>query len=86
MCGMNTRGAQLLGGIFTLQHTILKMTVLLHRRAPVNFPMAATAVSSSIIWQVRLLQEMPKFCPSLKYVYSVNIAYFFYQFLQNSQI
>ena len=39
---MNALESQLLGGIFTLQYTILKMTVLLHKTALVNFPIATT--------------------------------------------
>ena len=42
MCGMNARGAQWYGGIFILQYTPLKIEVLLHKTALVNFPMAIT--------------------------------------------
>ena len=31
VCGMNSWGSKWLGGIFTFQYTILKMTVLLHK-------------------------------------------------------
>ena len=40
--GMNAWGAQWLGGNFTLQYTTLKLTVLLHKTALVNFLMATT--------------------------------------------
>ena len=42
VCGINAWGAQWLGGNFTLQYIILKMTILLHKTALVNFPMATT--------------------------------------------
>ena len=42
MCGMNAWGAQWHGGIFILQFTSLKMVLLLHKTALVNFPMATT--------------------------------------------
>ena len=42
MCGMNSWEAQLHGGIFILQYTSLKMVLLLHKTALVNFPMATT--------------------------------------------
>ena len=42
MCGMNAWGAQWHGGIFILQFTTLKMVLLLHKTALVNFPMATT--------------------------------------------
>ena len=42
MCGMNAWGAQWHGGIFILQYTSLKMVLLLHKTALVNFPMATT--------------------------------------------
>ena len=41
---MNALGSQWLGGIFTLQYTILKMTVLFHKTALLNFPMAITVL------------------------------------------
>ena len=40
MCGMNARGAQQHAGIFILWYTSLKMALLLHKTALVNFPMA----------------------------------------------
>ena len=42
MCGMNAWGAQWHGGIFILQYTSLKMVLLLHKTALVNFPLATT--------------------------------------------
>ena len=42
MCGVNARGAQRHDGIFILQYTSLKMAILLHKTALVNFPMATT--------------------------------------------
>ena len=42
MCGMNAWGAQWHGGIFIQQYTSLKMVLLLHKTALVNFPMATT--------------------------------------------
>ena len=42
LCGMNARGAQWHGGIFMKRYTSLKMAVLLHKTALVNFPMATT--------------------------------------------
>ena len=42
LCVMNAKGSQCLGGIFTLQYIILKMTVLLHKKALVIFPMATS--------------------------------------------
>ena len=42
MCGMNVWGAQWHGGIFILRYTSLKMVLLLHKTAFVNFPMATT--------------------------------------------
>ena len=42
MFGMNAFGTQWCGHIFTLHFTSLKMAVLLHKTALVNFPMATT--------------------------------------------
>ena len=42
MCGMKVQGAQWHGSIFILQYTSLKMVLLLHKTALVNFPMATT--------------------------------------------
>ena len=42
---MNARGAQWYGGISILQYTSLKIEVLLHKTALVNFPMATTVNS-----------------------------------------
>ncbi len=44
MGGMNARGAQCDCGTFILQYASLKMAVLLHKTALVNFPMATTAL------------------------------------------
>ena len=51
MCGMNSWGAQWHGDIFISPYTSLKMVVLLHNTALVNFPMAPTVfpiISSSV--------------------------------------
>ena len=42
MCGMNAWAAQWLGGIYIFEKTYLKVTVLLHKTAFVNFQMAIT--------------------------------------------
>ena len=42
MCGMNAWGVQRHGGIFILQYSSLKMILLLHKTALVNFSMAIT--------------------------------------------
>ena len=44
MCGMNGRGAQWHNGTLVLQYTSLKMEVLLHKTALVNFPMVTTVI------------------------------------------
>ena len=49
MCGMNAWGAQWHGGIFILQYTSLKMVLLLHKTALVNFPMATTVIWETIV-------------------------------------
>ena len=54
VCGMNARGDQWLGGNFTLQYTTLKMTVLLHKTALVNFLMATTVVLYSLPEDINL--------------------------------
>ena len=48
MCGMNAWGAQWHGGIFILQYTSLKMVLLLHKTALVNFPMATTVSKNNL--------------------------------------
>ena len=48
MCGMNACGAQWHGNIFILQYTFLKMALLLHKTALVNFPMATTVFLRSV--------------------------------------
>ena len=42
MCGVNAWGAQWHGGIFILQYTSLKLVLLHHKAALINFPMATT--------------------------------------------
>ena len=49
MCGMNAWGAQWYGGIFILQYFSLKIVLLLHKTALVNFPMATTVVPDIFI-------------------------------------
>jgi len=44
MFGMNARGPQGHDGIFIVRYTSLKMAVLLHKTALVNFATATTAV------------------------------------------
>ena len=48
MCGMNARGGQQDGGTFILRNTSMKMVVLLHKTARVNFPMATTVVKCNM--------------------------------------
>ena len=48
---MNALGAQWYGGIFILQFISLKMAVLLHKTALVNFPMASS-VTIFVLLQV----------------------------------
>ena len=52
---MNALGSQWLGGIFTLQYTTLKLTVLLHETALINFPMA-TIVDDGILETSTVIQ------------------------------
>ena len=82
LCGMNDWGSQYLGGIFTLQYTILKMTILLHKTALVNFPMATTvifahyAIKQNIIassW--KLIKKISNLCKSSEFhlkIFHVN--------------
>ena len=56
------------GGNFTLQYTTLKMTVLLHKTALVNFLMATTVVSSvgsePTFWRAELFDKASRAKPS----------------------
>ena len=60
MCGMNAWGAQWHGGIFILQFTSLKMVLLLHKTALVNFPMATTVCFK--VAQEQTGKKVSKFC------------------------
>ena len=60
MCGMNAWGAQWHGGIFILQYTSLKMVLLLHKTALVNFPMATTVLVFSFIFNLLILLDKCK--------------------------
>ena len=48
MCGINGQGPQWHNGIFILRYTSLKMSVLLHKTALVNFLMATTVAHSTV--------------------------------------
>ena len=45
---MNGPGVQWRGGIFILEKSSLKMTVLLHKIALVNFPMVTTVINNLV--------------------------------------
>ena len=51
---MNGLGVQWRGGIFIFQLTSLKMTVLLHKTALVNFPMGTTVKMSFLRHNVKM--------------------------------
>ena len=61
MCGMNARGAQQHAGIFILWYTSLKMALLLHKSALVNFPMATTVINFH--WPISV-KALPKVAQS----------------------
>ena len=65
---MNGWGVQWHGSIFLLQKTSLKMSVLLHKTALVNFPMATTVyeVQCAKFWnQVCMYSGVPNRSPVL---------------------
>ena len=51
---MNALGVQLHGGIFILRYTSLKMAVLLHKTALLNFPMATTVGGQKKVLSARI--------------------------------
>ena len=57
---MNVYGAQQHAGIFILWYTSLKMALLLHKTALVNFPMATTVWIAQKLWILCCFQFLRK--------------------------
>ena len=89
MCGMNGWGVQWRGGIFTMQYTSLKMTVLLHKTAHVNFPMATTLGISILecqMWSWFLYSLSHFLIASIAFSVQVNCFSFLFQQSRNEAL
>ena len=76
MCGMNAWGAQQHAGIFILWYTSLKMALLLHKTALVNFPMATTVHAIAALMFHWILQASSWHYIQILHVFIVKNGYF----------
>ena len=76
ICGMNALGTQKHAGIFILWYTSLKMALLLHKTALVNFPMATTVYAIAALMFHWILQASSWHYIQILHKFIVKNGYF----------